>query len=190
MTSRNLLSARPISPRSPDQSAAALDEKGEFTDKGLMYRAVPTSTDKFHRLMKTRTDFRFSFAIASCRRGCRPGHGSPTSHLQASEDSANRSRGQQRFSMRISLIKRISKLQNQSFGVLAMPLCRFAILRALVKVRRHYLDSPCKYRGFEIFHGGKSLLSVISGVFPSLLCQDHLPLHRPGQSLKRSVGAR
>ena len=52
-----------------------------------------------------------------------------------SEDSTNRSRGQKRFSMRIFLIKRISKLQDQSFGVLAMPLCCFAILRALVKPR-------------------------------------------------------
>src|SRR5262245_4024276 len=105
-----------------------------------------------------------SFEFGLLQRGCQI--------PQAPEDSTNRSRGQQRFSMRIFLIKRISKLQNQSFGVLAMPLCRIAILRALVKVRRHYLDSPCKYRDFENFHDGKSLLSAISGVFPSPLCQD------------------
>src|SRR5215510_4439322 len=123
-----------------------------------------------------------SFDFGLLQRGCQI--------LQVSEDSTNRSRGQQRFSMRIFLIKRISKLQDQSFGVLAMPLCCFAILRALVKVRRYYLDSPCKYRGFENFHDGKSLLSSISGVFPSPLCQDYLPLHRPGQPLERPVGAR
>jgi len=141
------------------------------------------------------------FGAWSAIRNCLPatsliplfGFGLPRHSCQipsASEDSTNRSRRQKRFSMRIFLIKRISKLQDQSFGVLAMPLCCFAILRALVKFRRHYLDSPCKYRGFEVFHCGKSLLSAISGVFPSPLCPDHLPVHRPGQPLKRPVGAR
>src|SRR5262245_10719412 len=109
---------------------------------------------------------------------------------QPSECPTNRSRRQQKLSMRIFLIKRISKLQDQSFRVLAMPLCRFAILRPLVKVRRHYLDSPCKYRVFEVSHSGKSVLNTIPGIFPPPLCLDHLRLYRPGQSLKRPVRAR
>ena len=35
-------------------------------------RAAPTSPDQFHRVVKTRTDFRFSFASVPFRGRCRP----------------------------------------------------------------------------------------------------------------------
>src|SRR5213080_2279173 len=105
-------------------------------------------------------------------------------HDTFTQDSADRSCGEERCAKRFIRVERISNLEDACFGALAIRLRRFVFLYALVQLPSRATDLPGCEQNFKSIDNCESFLNRLAGTWQIVFGDGHSRLQIPRERLQ------